>query len=123
MRLSSLFFFAAIAVPRAQAPAPAARDPQATLRYIHASWDSLTRSATDCQAITDTKITVPPVLYLPRGFATPPAVATAAQRCHLQILTLPRTIAKLGDVRPRELPAPGLLYLPNPLRRSRRALQ
>jgi alpha,alpha-trehalase len=27
---------------------------------------------------------------------------------------LPRRIEKLGDVRPEELPAPGLLYLPNP---------
>jgi alpha,alpha-trehalase len=114
MKMSSLLFLAAIAAPRAQAPAPAAPDPQATLRYIHRSWDSLTRSATDCQALTDTKIAAVPVLYLPHGFATPPQVAAATQRCHLRVLALPRTIAKLGDVRPRELPAPGLLYLPNP---------
>jgi alpha,alpha-trehalase len=119
MKLSSLLFFAAAIAAgnlqaAAQAPVPAAPDPRATLRYIHASWDSLTRSVTGCQALTDTKITSAPVLYLPHGFATPPDVAAAAKRCHLQILALPRAIAKLGDVHPEELPAPGLLYLPNP---------
>jgi alpha,alpha-trehalase len=118
MKLSYLFFFAAIAANSTQAPAqapvPVAPDPQATLRYIHASWDSLTRSVTDCQALTDTKIAAAPVLYLPIGFATPPEVADAAQRCPLRIITLPRPIAKIGDVHPEELPAPGLLYLPNP---------
>ncbi len=114
MKLSHLLFFAAIAAPRAQAPVPAVPDPQATLRYIHASWDSLTRSVIDCQALADTKIAAVPVLYLPDGFTTPPEVATAALRCHLRILPLPRRIEKLGDVHPEELPAPGLLYLPNP---------
>jgi alpha,alpha-trehalase len=119
MKLSHLFFFAAAIAAgdvyaAAQAPVPAAPDPQATLRYIHASWDSLTRSVTDCQALTDTKIASASVLYLPHGFTTPPEVADAAQRCHLRILTLPRSIAKIGDVRPEELPSPGLLYLPNP---------
>ena len=32
----------------------------------------------------------------------------------MQIVSLPRRIEKLGDVRPEELPAAGLLYLPNP---------
>jgi alpha,alpha-trehalase len=32
----------------------------------------------------------------------------------VQVLTLPRRIEKLADVRPQELSAPGLLYLPNP---------
>jgi alpha,alpha-trehalase len=119
MKLSHLFFFAAAIAAgdihaAAQAPVPAAPDPQSTLRYIHASWDSLTRSVTDCQALTDTKVATTPVLYLPHGFATPPDVAEAAERCHIRILTLPRSIANIGDVRPEELPAPGLLYLPNP---------
>jgi alpha,alpha-trehalase len=118
MKLSHLFFLAAIAANPAQSPAqvpaPTAPDPQATLRYIHASWDSLTRSDTDCQALTDTKVAAAPVLYLPHGFAVPPEVAEAAQRCHLRILNLLRPIAKLGDLRPEELPTPGLLYLPGP---------
>ena len=114
MKLSHLLFFAAVAAPHAQAPVPAASDPQATLRYIHTSWDSLTRSITDCQALTDTKVAGASILYLPEGLATPPEVAEAAQRCHLRILNLPRQIEKLGDVRPEELPTPGLLYLPDP---------
>ncbi|MFZ0817862.1 MAG: trehalase family glycosidase, partial [Candidatus Sulfotelmatobacter sp.] len=115
---SYLFFLAAIAANPAQVPAqsavPATPDPRATLRYIHASWDSLTRSVTNCQALADTKIAGASVLYLPKGFAAPPNVAEAAERCQLLIITLPRPITKLGDVRPEELPAPGLLYLPNP---------
>src|ERR1700679_2322438 len=107
MKLFYLFFFAAIAAPRAQAPVPAAPDPQATLRYIHASWGSLTRSVTNCQALTDTKIAGESVLYLPKGLAAPPDVAEAAERCQLRIITLPRPIAQLGDVCPEELTAPG----------------
>ncbi|HEY1803224.1 MAG TPA: trehalase family glycosidase [Terracidiphilus sp.] len=118
MKLSHLLFFVLVAASRAQISGPPASDSQATLRYIHASWDSLTRSVTDCHALTDTKIAAAPaaipVLYLPYGFAEPPALADAAKRCHLRVLTLPRPIAKLGDVRPEDLPAPGLLYLPNP---------
>lgn len=105
---------AALAASRAQAPAPATPDPQATLNYIHASWDSLTRSATDCRSLTDTKVAAVSVLYLPAGFATPPDVAAAAQQCHVKMVALPRRIEKLGDVRPEELSTPGLLYLPDP---------
>ena len=114
MRLFRLLFLAALAASPAQTPGPAAPDSQATLRYIHAAWDSLTRSATDCAALTDTKVAAVSVLYLPAGFAAPPQVASAAQRCHVRVVALPRHIQKLGDVRPEELSAPGLLYLPNP---------
>jgi len=80
--------------------------------------DSLTRSVTDCAALTDTKVDTQvaavSVLYLPAGFAAPPDVSVAAQRCHIRVVALPRQILKLGDVRPDELSAPGLLYLPHP---------
>jgi alpha,alpha-trehalase len=114
MRLFRWLFLAALAASPAQTPAPAAPDSQATLRYIHAAWDSLTRSATDCAALTDTKVTAVSVLYLPAGFAAPPQVTAAAERCHVRVVALPRHIQKLGDVRPEELSAPGLLYLPHP---------
>lgn len=114
MKLSHLFFLAAFAAPRAQVPASQAPDPQATLRYIHASWDSLTRSVLDCQALTDTKVASVSVLYLPAELATPPDVAGLEQKCHVKVEHLPRPIEKLADVRPDELPVPGLLYLPNP---------
>jgi alpha,alpha-trehalase len=114
MRLSRLLFLVVFAASSAQTPAPAAPDSQATLRYIHAAWDSLTRSVTDCAAMTDTKVAAVSVLYLPAGFAAPQEVTTAAERCHVRVVALPRHILKLGDVRPEELAAPGLLYLPHP---------
>jgi len=107
-----LCLVALLAASRAQAPS--APDPQATLRYIHASWDSLTGSATECQSLTDIKVAAVSILYLPAGLATPPDAAAAAQRCHAKVVSLPRRIEKLGDVRPEELTTPGLLYLPNP---------
>ncbi len=102
------------AAPAAAAQAPGAPDPEATLRYIHGSWDSLIRSMTDCHSLADPKVTEPPVLYLPYGFTTPKDVLAAEQQCHVRVLNLPRTIEKLADVRPEELPTQGLLYLPNP---------
>ncbi len=114
MKLFRLLFLAALVASSAQAPGPASPDSQATLRYIHAAWDSLTRSVTDCAALTDTKVAAVPVLYLPAGFATPPEVSVAAEHCHVRVVALPRHILKLADVRPEELSAPGLLYLPHP---------
>jgi alpha,alpha-trehalase len=114
MKLSHLFFLSALAASSAQAPSPSRPDPAATLRYIHASWDALTRSVTDCQSLTDTKVAAASVLYLPAGFAAPPDVIAMEQRCHTKVLWLPRPIAKLADVMPDELPSPGLLYLPHP---------
>jgi alpha,alpha-trehalase len=114
MKLFRILFFAAFAASPAQGPTPAAPDPQATLRYIHAAWGSLTRSVTDCASLRDVKVNETPVLYLPADFAEPADVATAEQKCHIRVLHLPRPIQKLADVRPEELAAPGLLYLPNP---------
>ncbi len=114
MKLSRLLFLAALATSSAQAPSPAVPGSQATLGYIHAAWDSLTRSVTDCQSLTDTKVAAVSVLYLPAGFAAPPEVFAGEQKCHVKVLALPRRIEKLGDVRPKELSTPGLLYLPNP---------
>ncbi len=118
MKLFRLLFLTALAASAAQTSGPAALDSQATLHYIHAAWDSLTRSATDCAALTDTKVDAKvaavPILYLPAGFATPAEVSSAAERCHVRVVALPRHILKLGDVHPEELAAPGLLYLPHP---------
>ncbi len=114
MKLSHLFFLVALAAPRAQNASPAAADPAATLRYIHAAWDTLTRSDTDCSSLADVKIAAVSVLYLPAEMATPESVAALEQKCHVEVKHLPRRIEKLADVRPEELAAPGLLYLPNP---------
>jgi alpha,alpha-trehalase len=96
------------------APAPHEPDPQATLHYIHAAWESLTRSVTDCHAIVDTKVAAVSILYLPAGMPAPSDVTRLEQTCQIKVLSLPRRIDKLGDVRPEELATPGLLYLPHP---------
>ena len=114
MKLSRLLFPVAFAACVAQAPTSHAPDPQATLRYIHSAWDSLTRSVTDCASLSDVKVNESPVLYLPAGFAEPADVSAVEQKCHVRVLHLPRPILKLADVRPEELPTPGLLYLPHP---------
>jgi len=93
-------------------PSPAP-NPDATLAYIHAAWDTLTRSMTDCHSLVDTKVTANPVIYMPADLPAPPEVAALKQKCNVLVLTLPRRIEKLADVRPEELHSHGLLYLPH----------
>jgi alpha,alpha-trehalase len=123
MKLFPLLFLAVAASSSARAqdvgahPAPArdsAPNPEATLSYIHSAWSTLTRSTADCHSLADIKITANPVLYLPAETPAPAEVAAVEQQCHVKVVSLPRRIEKLGDVRPEELPAAGLLYLPNP---------
>ncbi len=89
-------------------------DPAATLAYIHDAWTTLTRSMTDCHSLVDIKVTAHPILYMPAEVPAPPEVSALSEKCNVRVVTLPRRIEKLGDVRPEELPAAGLLYLPNP---------
>ncbi|MGB8260520.1 MAG: trehalase family glycosidase [Terracidiphilus sp.] len=108
---------AAISVVVAAAPVAAqqaAPNPEATLNYIHGAWDTLTRSTTDCHSLVDIKVTSNPVLYLPAEMEAPPEVKAVEEKCHVKVASLPRRIEKIGDLRPEELAAPGLLYLPNP---------
>ena len=71
------------------APSSALADPQATLAYIHAAWDTLTRSTTDCHLLVDVKVTANPVLYLPAELAALPEVAAVAEKCKVKVATLP----------------------------------
>lgn len=91
-----------------------APDPAATLAYIHNAWDSLTRSMTDCHSLVDVKVTANPILYLPAEVPAPPEVSALSEKCNVKVANLPHRIEKIGDVMPGELPASGLLYLPNP---------
>jgi alpha,alpha-trehalase len=109
--------FTAFAGSSAQVPSSApetASNADATLLYIHAAWDSLVRSMRDCHSLVDVKITADPVLYIPAEMQVPRELATAEQKCHVRVIVLPHPIRALGDMRPEELPAAGLLYLPNP---------
>jgi alpha,alpha-trehalase len=68
---------------------------------------------TDCHSLVDIKVTANPVLYLPAEVPAPPDVTALVEKCNVRLVNLPRRIEKLADVRPEELPAAGLLYLPN----------
>ncbi len=125
MKLFQLLFLVAAAIASSSAQVPntpvpdtsatsPSPDPEATLRYIHGAWDTLTRSMTDCHSLVDIKVTANPVLYMPAEMPAPPEVAALEQKCNVKVLLLPRRIEKLADVRPQELQTAGLLYLPNP---------
>lgn len=83
-------------------------------QYIATTWDTLTRSTTDCKSLIDPKVTTEPVLYLPADIPEPPELAGLKSDCKVNVQRLPRAIHSEGDVRPEELKAPGLLYLPHP---------
>jgi alpha,alpha-trehalase len=95
-----------------QAPRPEQPGLNPILDYISSGWDTLTRSMTDCQSIVDPKIKDAPVLYLPAGFAEPPAVEKLSADCNVQVKPLPIEIHQLGEITTNIEP-PGLLYLPN----------
>ncbi len=93
-------------------PAPAAA--QTSIRdYIRNGWLTLSRSMSECKSVVDLKVTTTPILYLPAGMSTPAAMTAMQQQCHVEIRPLPRPIRILGDIKPTEIPAEGLLYLPN----------
>ena len=69
---------------------------------------------TDCHSLVDVKVSANPVLYMPAETPAPPEVTALEQKCHVRVTALPRRIDKIGEMHPEELPAQGLLYLPNP---------
>jgi alpha,alpha-trehalase len=81
--------------------------------YIHAAWGTLSRSMTDCHSLIDPKLKAAPVLYLPQEITEPSQVAALQSQCNVHIERLPRRITHIGDVDPRSIKTPGLLYLPN----------
>jgi alpha,alpha-trehalase len=95
------------------AQSPSAADQDHIRQYISNGWDTLSRSMTECKSVVDSKVKTTPILYLPAGLPTPPAVAAMRDACHVDVRHLPKVIHAIGDVRPSELPVEGLLYLPN----------
>jgi alpha,alpha-trehalase len=99
----------------AQASPELSAESIASLRsYIHDAWQTLTRSMTDCRSIADPKLKQQPVLYVPRDSQIPPQVQQLETSCNIQVMLLPKNIAHLGDLSPKEVDPQGLLYLPNP---------
>jgi alpha,alpha-trehalase len=82
-------------------------------QYISAGWDTLTRSMTDCASVVDPKMRIHPVMYLPAGFAVPPAVEKLSTTCGVDIEHLPKPIHQLGEIDTNAIHPHGLLYLEN----------
>jgi alpha,alpha-trehalase len=82
--------------------------------YIHSAWQTLTRTQTDCNSLSDPKLTTKPVLYVPADIDTPAAVQQLESKCGIRVAKLFRPIHNMGDVKVSEVQPAGLLYLPNP---------
>ncbi len=95
-------------------PPPKAGSVNQIDQYIHESWATLSRSMSDCKSIVDPKIATPPLLYLPANVSMPPEVTRMQSQCNVRVQRLPHPITAFGQIKPSEIPAPGLLYLPNP---------
>lgn len=98
-----------------QEPSPPSK-PQASsiLEYIHKSWDTLSRSMSDCHSLVDPKLNgAPSVLYLPANVPIPPEVAALKSQCNVDVEHLPKVVTSFGELKLTDIPKPGLLYLPN----------
>jgi alpha,alpha-trehalase len=93
---------------------PSAPEASSILDYIHKSWDTLSRSMTDCHSLVDPKLMhATSVLYLPADVPVPADVAALKAQCDVDIEHLPRVITSFGELKLNDIPKPGLLYLPN----------
>jgi alpha,alpha-trehalase len=99
--------------PGAQAVLPPPPQTQSIDAYIHQSWDSLSRSMSNCQSLVDPKVTTVPVLYLPADVPMPPEITRMQSQCNVRVLRLPQVITRFGQMRPAQIAQTGLLYLPN----------
>jgi alpha,alpha-trehalase len=116
LSLPRIFLLILLAYPLGAA-AQSQQEPVAGLasirQYIAAGWDNLTRSMTDCASVVDPKMKVHPVIYLPAGFAAPPAVEKLHTACNVDIEHLPKPIHQLGEIDANAIQPHGLLYLEN----------
>jgi len=83
------------------------------LSYIHAAWDSLTRSTNSCGGVSDPKLSAAPVLYLPSGFEKNQELDQMERGCKVTVAHLPQVIHQLGTTDADSIQPPGLLYLKN----------
>jgi alpha,alpha-trehalase len=93
---------------------PSKPEANSILDYIHKSWDTLSRSMTDCHSLVDPKLNgAPSVLYLPADVKTPPEVEALKTQCNVDVEQLPKVVTSFGELKLTDIPKPGLLYLPN----------
>src|SRR5271170_4555403 len=116
LQYSFLLLIAAAWLLSENALAQKAQAPPSTsiLDYIHASWDTLSRSMTDCHSLVDPKLNgAPSVLYLPADVTIPANVAALKTQCNVDVEHLPKVVTSFGELKLSDIPKPGLLYLPN----------
>ncbi|HET7204986.1 MAG TPA: trehalase family glycosidase, partial [Terriglobales bacterium] len=113
VRLVCLFLFLSAVAASQSAPAQLPPHRVSIDQYIHSAWDALTRSMTRCDSIVDPKVKAPAVLYVPHGFAIPPALQNVQQECRVDIKRLSIGIEHPGQIDPHTVSPPGLLFLPN----------
>ena len=93
---------------------PSKPEASSILDYIHKSWDTLSRSMTDCHSVVDPKLNgAPSVLYLPADVKIPAEVAALKTQCNVDVEPLPKVVTSFGELKLTDIPKPGLLYLPN----------
>jgi alpha,alpha-trehalase len=81
--------------------------------YIHAGWDSLSRSTSSCSGVTDPKVLTVPVLYLPADMKAPAEVVAMQRECRVDVEHLPAIASHAAAGTLESIQPPGLLYLPN----------
>lgn len=110
LRLAVLFLFLTSAAAAQQQDTTGS----SLAAYIDKSWDSLTRSMTSCETITDKRVPEHSLMYLPADFQETDQIRELGERCHVAIEHLPQIITAPGQIDPEKLPRQGALYLPNP---------
>jgi alpha,alpha-trehalase len=83
-------------------------------QYISVGWDHLTRALDKCDTFEDIKTEGEPVLYVPVGLPSPPALNEVQKRCRVRVDRLPVKITMPGEIDLNKIHTEGLLYLPNP---------
>jgi len=73
----------------AAAQPPNAANDARIREYTAGSWETLSRSMSECKSISDSKVQTTPVLYLPAGFPMPSSVAEMQAGCHVEVDHLP----------------------------------
>jgi alpha,alpha-trehalase len=111
----ALFLLLSISIPGQSPPTrlSAEANLKEILAYIHTGWDSLTRSTSSCGAVTDTKLSAAPVIYLPAGFEFPQELTQMQRDCQVKVAYLPQVIHQLGTTDVGSIQPAGLLYLKN----------
>jgi alpha,alpha-trehalase len=108
------FFTAALAFAQSTLPVSPALSSADIDRYINGAWDKLSRSMTDCHSLVDPKVKAAAILYLPKEIPMPKEIVALQSQCNVRVKRLPVQIQHFGQIKLTDIPAPGLLYLPNP---------